>query len=66
MLTKIMINSNLAPGGAQILTVQMVPGSNLTAGATKSATLRVHLNGSDTTVRDVVRAVATVTAADDS
>ena len=51
---------NLAPRASTTITVRVMPGSSLAAGATKSTTLRVFLDSSTTTVRDAVRATTTV------
>ncbi len=46
--------------GSLVVDVALTSLNSLPAGATKSATLRVFLNGSDTPVRDAVQAVAVV------
>ena len=46
--------------GSVVVDVALTPLSTLPAGATKSATLRVFLNGTDTQARDAVQVVAVV------
>ena len=51
---------NLAPGASVVITVLMTPGATVPGGTTKSTTLSVLLNASDTAVRDSVRATTSV------
>ena len=50
----------LAQYATCILTVEMTPGTSLPINSTKSSTIRVYMDGNDTTVRDVVKATTTV------
>ncbi|MBI3922971.1 MAG: hypothetical protein HY318_16235, partial [Armatimonadetes bacterium] len=50
--------SSLAPGAAAVITVEMTPGGTVAENASKSATIRAYLGGSDkTTIKDAVQAV---------
>ena len=46
--------SNLAPGGAEVITVQMLPAGRALGGTTKSTTLRVFAEAYASTLRDAV------------
>jgi len=52
--------STLAPGSSAVIAVEMTAGASVRGNTSKSATASVYLDGADTTVRDAVKAVASV------
>ncbi|MDQ3815398.1 MAG: hypothetical protein M3347_15885, partial [Armatimonadota bacterium] len=56
---------SLAPGASEILAVDVTPGSSLPPGRVKDVVLNVFLTGTDSTVRDAVRARSFVHATAD-
>ena len=53
------LTASLAPGANQVITVEMTPGRRVGNGTTKSSTLSVYLNSTDTVVKDSVKATTT-------
>ncbi|MBI3920651.1 MAG: hypothetical protein HY318_04470, partial [Armatimonadetes bacterium] len=53
----------LAAGGKEVMTIEMTPGSSATgSNATKSVTIKVYNEASDTTVRDSVKAITSASS----
>ncbi|MBI3923834.1 MAG: hypothetical protein HY318_20600, partial [Armatimonadetes bacterium] len=53
----------LAAGGKEVVTIEMTPGSSATgSNATKSVTIKVYNEASDTTVRDSVKAITSASS----
>ncbi|MBI3922499.1 MAG: hypothetical protein HY318_13840, partial [Armatimonadetes bacterium] len=54
--------ASLPPGGQIALTVEVIPDVTALAGSARAVTLKAYLDASDTTIRDAVSTVTTVTA----